>query len=320
MSDISIIGAGAFGTALAISLAEAGNTVSLIARTSAHARAMRASRENEARLPGFALPDTVSVSDDSGALAPVVLFAVPSQALSGVVAHLRNRLENRSLVACCKGVDLATGLGPTGIISRACPEARPAILSGPGFAADIAAGLPTAMTLACKDENQAKTLQTALSSENLRLYRSGDVVGVELGGALKNVIAIAAGITIGAGLGESARAALITRGYAEMARFSSSFGAREETLAGLSGLGDLVLTCTSRKSRNFRFGLALGAKRAVNDSETVEGAATVRAVVVMARENGLEMPISEAVLGLVSGRKNISQTVSTLLARPLKKE
>ena len=225
------------------------------------------------------LPKSVSVTADLRDLAgaQAVLLALPMQALAEFLAGAV--LPPVPLVACCKGIDLTTLRGPVAVIAAARPGNPVAILTGPSFAADIARGLPTALTLA---GDEAEALQHLLSTPALRLYRTDDVIGAELGGALKNVIAIAAGVVIGAGLGSSARAALMTRGYAEMLRLALSLGARAETLAGLSGLGDLVLTCTSTQSRNFRFGIALGAGTEFDPALTVEGVATARAVVRMA--------------------------------------
>ncbi len=318
MSSVAVIGAGAFGTALAVALARSGQGVTLWARDM---RDMAERRENSARLPGIAFPDRLRVTGDMAEVrAPVVLLATPMQALDGFLATHGAHLDGRALVTCCKGVDLASGLAPTEITARACPTAQVAVLSGPGFAIDIARGLPTALTLAGRGDTRA--LQEALSTETLRLYRSGDVTGVELGGALKNVIAIAAGLAMGAGLGESARAALLTRGFAEMNRFAVARGARPETLAGLSGLGDLVLTATSEKSRNYAFGLALGAGggKAPPEGTTVEGMATARAVAGLAAEAGIDMPITEMVVAVLEGKLTLEQARAALLARPLKEE
>lgn len=315
-----ICGAGAFGTALAVALAQRG-PVTLWARDASHADEMQAKRENARRLPGIALPEGVSVV--SGAV-PVgggpCLLAMPMQVLGGFLEVHRVALGARPLVACCKGMDLATGLGPTGLIARACAEAVPAILTGPSFARDIALGLPTALTLACGDAGTGAMLQSVLSTPVLRLYRSADAVGAELGGALKNVIAIGCGAVMGAGLGESARAALMTRGFAEMNRLAGALGARPETLAGLSGFGDLALTCTSAQSRNFRYGESIGRGEAFDASVTVEGAATARAVVARAWALDVDMPVSGAVAALVSGELRVAQAVGMLLARPLKEE
>ena len=320
MSDITVFGAGAFGTALAISLAREGLEVSLVARDEAHAREMREAGENARRLPGVPLPEGVRPTASAEGAADICLLAVPMQALAGYLERIAAHLEGRRLVACCKGIDLASGRGPTAVIAEACPSATPAILSGPSFAVDIAAGLPTALTIAAQDEREAEALQHALSTANLRLYRTTDVVGVELGGALKNVIAIAAGVTIGAGLGESARAALMTRGLAEITRFALARGARPETLSGLSGFGDLVLTCTSAKSRNYAFGLALGQGRGGGHAGTVEGIATAKAVSEIAETLGFDLPVSRAVAALVAARITVEEAMEALLARPLRKE
>ncbi|HEX9858251.1 MAG TPA: NAD(P)H-dependent glycerol-3-phosphate dehydrogenase [Paracoccaceae bacterium] len=310
---VAILGAGAFGTALAVALARTG-PVTLWGRG--------LNGRESPRLPGVTLPKNVSIAAEIGiaCTADVVLLALPMQALGGFLAGHAARLNGRNLVACCKGVDLATGLGPTALIARACPDLPPAILTGPSFAADIARGLPTALTLACADDRQGETLQMRLSTSVLRLYRTTDVTGAELGGALKNVIAIAAGVVIGAGLGDSARAALMTRGYAEMLRLALARGARAETLAGLSGFGDLVLTCTSEQSRNFRFGRALGAGQPFDASVTVEGVATANAVSNLARMHDIDMPIAAMVAALIAGEITLPEAVQALLTRPLKQE
>ena len=320
MTDISVFGAGAFGTALAISLANSGRQVSLIARTETHASAMAADGENTARLPGFGFPESLTPTAQATSPAPICLIAVPTQVLPAYLGLHSGALNGRMVVACCKGIDIASGMGPTGIIASACPKSTVAILSGPSFAVDIAAGLPTALTLAAKTDRDAQSLQTGLSTANLRLYRTTDVVGVELGGALKNVIAIAAGIATGAGLGESARAALITRGYAEMKRLALAFGARPETLSGLSGFGDLVLTCSSEKSRNYSFGLAMGRGQQARKNVTVEGITTAKAVSDMAKSRKIDLPISSAVSALLEQKITVREAVDMLLSRPLKKE
>lgn len=317
---ILICGAGAFGTALAVSLAQNG-PVTLWARDPSHAQDMQATRQNARRLPGIALPDAVRViSGRLPAGTSPCLLVMPMQTLGGFLSEHAEALCHRVLVACCKGMDLATSLGPTGLIARGCPEAGAAILTGPGFAHDIAHGLPTALTLACAEDATGRQLQSLLTTRTLRLYRTTDTIGAELGGALKNVIAIACGAVIGAGLGESARAALMTRGFAEMNRLAHAVGAQPETLAGLSGLGDLALTCTSERSRNYRFGQSIGRRADFDPSITVEGAATARAALARARALGLEMPITEAVTALVAGELRVEQAMDMLLSRPLKEE
>lgn len=319
---VAVLGAGAFGTALAVALARDGAEIGLWARDPAHAQAMRSSGRNDRRLPSVDLPESVTVSAEVGdfSSAGTLLLAVPMQRLDAFLAAHARVLDGRRLVAACKGIDLAKGQGPTSLIGAACPGAIPAILTGPSFAADIARGLPTALTLACADETEGKSLQAGLSTPVLRLYRSTDVTGAELGGALKNVIAIAAGVVSGAGLGDSARAALMTRGFAEMSRLAIALGARAETLAGLSGFGDLVLTCTSAQSRNFRFGQALGAGEGFDASVTVEGVATAQAAVTVASRAGVDVPVTEMVAALTCGRISVPLAVEALLSRPLKKE
>jgi glycerol-3-phosphate dehydrogenase (NAD(P)+) len=318
--SISVIGAGAFGTALAISLAHTGTPVTLWARDPEHARELQESRENTRRLPGLTLPDAITVTSDmSQAIAATMLLSVPMQQLRGLLLS-HPILDGHTLIACCKGVELSTQLGPVAVIDACAPNARAAILTGPSFAADIARGLPTALTLAVQDDAAGKILQQALTTPNLRIYRTTDTIGAELGGALKNVIAIACGATIGAELGESARAALMTRGYAEMQRMAEALGARPETLAGLSGFGDLALTCTSDLSRNYRFGLSLGRGEAFDPSVTVEGASTARAVLDRATALGIDMPITAAVTALLDGSLKIQQAVEHLLSRPPKEE
>ncbi|QYX57390.1 NAD(P)-dependent glycerol-3-phosphate dehydrogenase [Roseovarius sp. SCSIO 43702] len=318
---IGVMGAGAFGTALAVSFARSGDVV-LYARDAEQVREMRETRTNETRLPGVTLPEALEVTDDLARLGgcAAVLLSVPTQKLRGALEGARHVLAGKPLVACCKGVERDTQASPTRIIAETVPDATPAVLTGPSFAADIARGLPTALTLACADEVAAEGLQELLRAPHLRLYRTGDVTGAELGGALKNVIAIACGAAIGAGLGESARAALMTRGYAEMARMAEALGAEAETLAGLSGFGDLALTCMSEQSRNLRYGLSLGREEAFEAGVTVEGAATARAVQDRARGLGIEMPITDAVVALVAGELRVREAMDMLLARPLKEE
>jgi glycerol-3-phosphate dehydrogenase (NAD(P)+) len=314
--SVAIIGAGAFGTALAIALG-AKQPVILWARAPGHAAEMMADRENKRRLPGMTFSDHVMISSELETVlaADILLLALPMQSLAGFVAQ--HDLAGKNVVACCKGIDLVTGHGPSAVLQGA---GHVAVLTGPSFARDIAAGLPTALTLACAAPHVAATLQATLSTPTLRLYRTGDVIGAELGGALKNVIAIGCGAVIGAGLGDSARAALMTRGFAEMQRVAIALGAEAETLMGLSGLGDLTLTCTSDQSRNYRLGLALGAGTEFDAQLTVEGAATARALRSIAASRGLDLPICLAVADLVDGKLNITGAIDRLLARPLREE
>ncbi len=321
---IGVIGAGAFGTALAVALGHDGRAVTLWARDAGHAESMARIRINATRLPGIVLPPTVAVSASIETLwgADAVLLAVPAQGMRDLLQKYDAVLDGSLLVACCKGIDVETLRGSAALIAQACPRAVPAVLTGPSFASDIARGLPTALTLACADEAASAALQALLSTPTLRLYRTTDVIGAELGGALKNIVAIAAGMVIGAGLGESARAALMTRGYAEMHRFGLRMGAQAQTLAGLSGLGDLVLTCTSAQSRNFAHGFALGRGDTPNPNATVEGVATAQAVVRQSIRFAMTgtMPITAMVATVTAGQMTVDEAIQALMTRPLKEE
>ena len=316
---IGVAGAGAFGTALAVALAAAGRQLTLWARDAGHVAAMAEGRSNAARLKGVVFPPSLRVTGDlrGVARADAVLLALPMQALAGFLAQHGSALNGLPLVVCCKGIDLASLRGPTAMVQGLCPQSAVSILTGPSFAADIARGLPTALTLAGQG---VEALQPLLSTATLRLYRSDDAVGAELGGALKNVIAIAAGVVMGAGLGESARAALITRGFAEMQRFALSQGAASDTMLGLSGLGDLILTCTSTQSRNLRYGMALGSGSAFDPTITVEGVATAQAIEQIAQNQSLDMPVSTMVARLIRQDITLDQAIHSLMSRPLRKE
>ena len=320
--SVGVIGAGAFGTSLAISLANAGQAVTLWGRDGAAMAAMQDARENVRRLPGAAFPESLTATGDFAvAAAPeVLLLSVPMQQLERLLTENAETLRGKTLVACCKGFSVVTGEGPVSLINRVLPEAQAAILTGPSFATDIARGLPTALTLACAEAGRGAALQAALTTPNLRLYRTTDVTGAELGGGLKNVVAIGCGVVIGAGLGESARAALLTRGFAEMTRIAKALGARPETLAGLSGFGDLTLTCTSAQSRNYRYGQALGRGESFDSGTTVEGAATAQAMLSVAARLGVDMPVTQAVAAVIAGKLDVGAAMDQLLARPLKEE
>jgi glycerol-3-phosphate dehydrogenase (NAD(P)+) len=288
-------------------------------------RALAATRRTP-RLPGAALAEAIEASGDLAALGgcEMLLVVVPAQETRGVAAALAGRLAPGAiLVACAKGVERGSGLFMTEVLADAAPGYRRAVLSGPSFAADVAAGLPTAVTLASAEKAQARALAEALYRPNFRVYHAQDVRGVEIGGAAKNVLAIACGIAAGLGLGPSAGAALIARGFAELSRFGAAFGARPQTLMGLSGLGDLVLTCSTAQSRNFAFGLALGQGRGLAEAaggKLVEGAATAGALLAMAQGRGIEMPIVASVAGVVSGARDVRAAVDALLARPPRAE
>lgn len=321
MSRITIAGAGAFGTALAIALASARKDVSLWARDPVAAQRMRQGRENTAYLPDVPFPQGLTVANQLETLgdSETVLVAVPTQNLRAFLSENAGVLGGRTCVLCCKGIEKATGCLPSAIAGEILPDARIAVLTGPGFATEIARGLPSALTLAASDATLGTALQTRLSTARMRLYLSGDPVGAQLGGALKNVIAIACGVAIGAGLGESARAALMTRGYAEMKRLAMAVGASPATLAGLSGFGDLALTCTSVKSRNFSLGFALGQGGDMTQG-TLEGVATAEASLILSARLGVEMPITRIVASVLAGSMTIPEATDALMSRPLRTE
>jgi glycerol-3-phosphate dehydrogenase (NAD(P)+) len=324
---IAVMGAGAWGTALALAAVRAGRTVMLWGRDDAQIEAMRQTRENAVHLPGIALPErihpTVSLVE---ALRPAraVILAVPAQAVRDVTTAMALVIKNGlPVVVAAKGIDRRSGEFMSEIVTDALPGTMPAALSGPSFARDVARGLPTAVVLATPLEEIAVALARALSSDTFRVYHSGDLRGVEIGGAAKNVLAIAAGIVEGAGLGESARAALVARGFSELRRFAETYGARADTLMGLSGLGDLILTAAPGQSRNFAFGHDLGRGRSVSEAgrgKLAEGVHTARILVETARARGIEMPISEAVAAILDGRLAIGDAVARLMTRPVKGE
>ncbi|MEO1238449.1 MAG: NAD(P)H-dependent glycerol-3-phosphate dehydrogenase [Pseudomonadota bacterium] len=319
MRNIAILGAGAFGTALAIAMSRSGRRVTLWARDANLAKDMQRSRRSGPRLPDLDLPETLSVTGDLGGVeTEVVLICVPMSSLPELLQRPDLRTPD-VFVACMKGIDPHTQLTPTAIIQAARPGAEVAALTGPSFAADIAQSLPTAVTLACANESLGADLQRLLSGQTLRLYRTTDVVGAELGGAIKNVVALAAGVAIGAGLGESARASVIARGMAEMMRITEHLGGAPSTMSGLSGLGDLVLTATSEKSRNYRAGIALGAGAPL-PAETTEGLATARALSDIAARLGIEAPIAKTITGLIDKTMTVEDAITDVLARPLRKE
>jgi glycerol-3-phosphate dehydrogenase (NAD(P)+) len=320
--SVAVIGAGAWGTALATVAARAGRQVTLCARNAEHAARIASTRENP-RLPGVRLaPDIVVTSELAlTARADMLLIVTPAQHLRGAVNALAPHLAKPTpVIACSKGIEHGTHKFMTDVIAEAAPHAQAAILSGPSFADDVARGLPTAVTLAAKDEQLASSLVQALGSPTFRPYHSTDVRGVEIGGAAKNVLAIAVGIAVGRKLGASAQAALTTRGFAELARFGRALGARSETLTGLSGLGDLILSCSSPQSRNFALGLALGRGEKPPAGRLAEGEFTAPVLIELASSQNIEMPVSEAVAAILSGKSTIDAAISGLLTRPFKAE
>jgi len=322
---IAVVGAGAWGTALANASARAGRTVMLAPRDAATAKTIAHERESP-RLPGVKLEPQVTVLETTRevASADAVLLAIPAQQLRAALEPLAEAVRGPLLVACAKGIERTTGLFMTEVIADVVPSAATAILSGPSFATDVARGLPTAVTLASADEQAATALARALGSTTFRPYHATDVRGVEIGGAAKNVLAIAAGIAKGLGLGASAAAALTTRGFAELMRFGRACGAQAETLTGLSGLGDLILTCSSPQSRNFSLGVALGEGRAPREaiatSRLAEGASTASILVEMATKKGVDMPIAAAVAAVIREQLRVDAAMERLLTRPIKAE
>ncbi|MBL6456638.1 NAD(P)-dependent glycerol-3-phosphate dehydrogenase [Belnapia sp. T6] len=325
MPRIAVIGAGAWGTALAVQAARAGHDVALWARYPARAAAMQAARENALHLPGTSLPPAIAVTADPARLggAAFALLAVPTQHLRALLGRLPEALP--PLILAAKGVEQGSLLLPLELVEALRPAHPSAILSGPNFAHEVAAGLPTAAVLASRDPDLREMVADHLATPGFRLYGSEDPIGVQVGGAAKNVIAIAAGAVIGAGLGENARAALITRGLAELSRLVVALGGRAETAAGLSGLGDLLLTATGPSSRNTALGLALGrglslAEALAGKTSVAEGAATAPALLARAGSAGVELPICAAVTALLAGEATVAEAMAQLLARPRRDE
>jgi glycerol-3-phosphate dehydrogenase (NAD(P)+) len=325
---VSVIGGGAWGTALAQTLAHGGTAVTLWAREPEIVDDINARNVNRVFLPGVSLNPSIRATGDlaSAATADALLAVVPAQHMRGVMGKLARHLApDVPVVICSKGIEQETGKFLGDIIEEVAPHVQRAVLTGPSFAADVARGLPSALTLACHNETLGRALAAALSSRQMRLYWSSDVIGAELGGSVKNVLAIAAGIVEGRGLGASAHAAIVTRGFAELRRFGDAMGARAETLLGLSGLGDLILTCGSVQSRNMSLGRALGEGRALAEilggrSAVTEGVYTSAALVRLARKKGVDMPIAEAVHGIIEGRLSVDEAITALMQRPLKAE
>lgn len=320
MSSVAVLGAGAWGTALAIQAARAGCAVALWARDPERARAIETSRENP-RLPGARLPAAIRVTGVLPGAADAILLTVPMQHLRGVARLLPD--GTAPLVACAKGLERGTLRLPLELLAELHPGRPAAVLTGPNFAHEVAAGQPAATVIAAADAALRTRLAALLGTPAFRVYGNDDPIGAQVGGAAKNVVAIAAGAVMGAGLGENARAGLITRGLAELSRLAVALGGRAETVMGLSGLGDLLLTCTGPSSRNFSFGLALGRGEALADAlaartEAIEGVATAPALVE--RAGTVEMPVCRAVADLLGGRVTLAEAIAALLARPLRDE
>ena len=325
-NHIAVIGGGAWGSALALTCTRAGRQVTLWEHDAANAANLAQKRES-LFLPGVRLDDGIALAGDlaAAARADAILLVVPAQAVRAAAAALAPLIASSTpVIVCAKGIERGSKKFMSEIVAECTPKAHPAILSGPSFARDVARGMPTAVTLAAGDAALAAALAKALSSATFRPYHSTDVRGVEIGGAAKNVLAIAAGVVAGRALGVSAAAALTTRGFAELVRFGKAYGASPETMMGLSGLGDLILTCTSPQSRNFTFGVNLGRGQKADTIQgttgLAEGAFTASVLLEMARERSIDMPISAAVAALLEERMSVDEAIESLLARPLKSE
>lgn len=328
LETIAVLGGGAWGTALAQAQARHGETIRLWARNAEAVHEINQTHTNNGYLPGYPLSPHIAATTSlaTAVASDIVLMAAPAQQARTVARQLKPLLQSgQVLVNCAKGIEQDSGRLLGAVFAEELPGVRTAVLSGPGFASDIARGLPAALTLACRDEDLGRALAERLSRPEFRLYWSSDTTGVELGGAVKNVLGIAAGILDGKKLGGSAHAALVSRGFAELRRLGEAMGARADTLMGLSGLGDLILTCGSAQSRNMSLGRALGegqplpailsGRRAVT-----EGIYTAKAVKRLAREHGIEMPICRAVNDVLDGALTVDSAIKGLLQRPLKAE
>ncbi|MGI9372812.1 MAG: NAD(P)H-dependent glycerol-3-phosphate dehydrogenase [Hyphomicrobiales bacterium] len=328
ITSIGVVGGGAWGTALATVAARAGHEVRIWAREDEVVSAINESRENDVFLPGVTLPDTIHAVRDLSEMRGMhaILLVAPAQATDAVSSALSPHVEEGTpVLICAKGIEQKTGRFMSDILSETIPQAACIVLSGPSFAADVARGLPTAVTLAASSQEGATPVASALAIPTFRPYISNDVRGAQVGGAVKNVLAIACGIVDGKGFGESARAALTARAFVELQRFGKALGAKTESLAGLSGLGDLILTCSSQQSRNMSLGFALGQGASMQDilaerNSVSEGVYTASILAKLAQEKNIDMPISGAVNAIVSGTHSVDESIENLLNRPLRAE
>ena len=328
IEKIGIIGGGAWGTALATVAARCGRDVLIWAREDDVVSAINETHENSVFLEGIALDEAIRATNILANLADrdALLAVTPAQVLGDIAAEMAPDLApGTPFVICSKGIDQKSGMFMADVLRNAAPDLTPAILSGPSFASDVAKSLPTAVTLACEDEALAHQLAGALGHVTFRPYVSTDLLGAQIGGAVKNVIAIACGIAEGKGFGASARAALTTRGFAELQRFGAALGARPETIGGLSGLGDLILTCNSAQSRNMSLGIELGRGRTLDEilgarKSVTEGVYTASALVERAAKLDVEMPIASAVHAITSGREKVNDAIIALMSRPIRSE
>jgi glycerol-3-phosphate dehydrogenase (NAD(P)+) len=328
LQSVGIVGAGAWGTALAVTSRRAGRDVLIWAREPETLADINGKHRNEVFLPGVKLDPSIEATARLNEVAncDFLLMATPAQYVREITSEVAPYLKDKQpLVICAKGIEQASGKLISQVVEEVAPRSQVAVLSGPSFGAEVARGLPAAVTLASAEEALGRALSYALSHPPFRCYWSDDVVGAEIGGAVKNVYAIAAGIVAGKKFGASAHAALVTRGFAELARFGTALGARRETLTGLSGLGDLVLTCGSPQSRNMSLGIELGKGRSLEEVlgkrlTVTEGVYTASALVEMAAARGIDMPIAQAVHAVISGLATVDEAIEALLARPLRAE
>ncbi len=328
LKNIGIIGAGAWGTALATVAVRSGCRATVWARNPEVAADINIHHENCTYLPGIRLDETIVATSDLADFADkdALLFVTPAQALGATAKKLKPLIKHPLPVAiCCKGFERGTNRLLSDVLKQAMPQAVTCILSGPSFAVDVANHLPTAVTLASEDIDIAEALAQALGSPSFRPYASRDIIGAQIGGALKNVLAIACGIVEGKSLGQSARSAITCRGFAELVRFGLAHGAKIETLGGLSGLGDLILTCSSQTSRNMSLGYALGQGKSLKEimktrKSVTEGVHTAGVVCEIAADKNIEMPICEAVRDIVAGITSVDQAIANLMARPFRQE
>lgn len=321
---ITVLGGGAWGTALALTAARAGQDAHVWARDGKIVAAINGARQNPVYLPGITFDEQVqahATTQNALAGAELILAVIPAQNLRPVFKALRSFIPTGvPIILCAKGIERTTGKLLSEVTAELLPQNPVAVLSGPSFATDVAKGLPTAVTVAARSEALAVRIAAALSGPKFRCYTTTDISGVEAGAALKNVLAIAVGAARGKGLGASAEAALITRGFVELCRLAEALGGKPETPLGLSGLGDLILTCSSPQSRNFSYGLAIGRGDDLSNLPLAEGVATAHIAAKVARERGIEAPITLATAGILSGKASIEDAVNALLIRPLKAE
>lgn len=328
MSSIGIIGAGAWGTALAQTFAKDGHDCLIWAREDEVVESINNTHENTLFLPDIKLDSRLKATNDilEAAKCPILLLVSPAQHLRTTLKSIKSAInDEKIIVICAKGIEISSGKLMSEVAREIIPEAKIAILSGPTFAAEIAQGLPAATTIGCEDESALKTLLETLSSKTFRPYGSTDLIGVQIGGAIKNVIAIGCGMVHGKGLGESARCAFMTRGIAEMARLGVAMGGKNETLLGMCGVGDLVLTASSMQSRNFSLGAALGEGKTMQDilknrSAVTEGVHTAKIITEVAKAHNIELPVCETINAVLHDNLSIDGAVTHLLDRPLKEE